>query len=125
MPVRALETFTFNQPESILSALSKVKITDKINPRLPDPIVATNSLCATPQTMSFDFRYAPHLRLSDMVLRTEYNSRCPKLDCHPLETFKDVMEQRGLRMVIQHVFWLGHSSAATVANVNKAWVRAH
>ncbi|GFS50357.1 hypothetical protein TNIN_444241 [Trichonephila inaurata madagascariensis] len=30
------------------------------------------------------------------------------------------MEQRDRRIMIKHDFWLGHSEAATVANVNKA-----
>ncbi|GFX53737.1 hypothetical protein TNCV_1596831 [Trichonephila clavipes] len=38
-----------------------------------------------------------------------------------VKTFKDLMEQHDRRIVIQHYFWFGHSVAATVANVNKAW----
>ncbi|GFS39417.1 hypothetical protein TNIN_261221 [Trichonephila inaurata madagascariensis] len=38
-----------------------------------------------------------------------------------LETLKDVKEQYDLQIVIQRDFWLGHSTAATVAKVNKVW----
>ncbi|GFV99257.1 hypothetical protein TNCV_1512291 [Trichonephila clavipes] len=56
---------------------------DHHKPRLPVPIVATNSLHATPQTAKLNKRQAPYQRLSDIRLRTVYQSRCPKIDCHP------------------------------------------
>ncbi|GFV85752.1 hypothetical protein TNCV_2003721 [Trichonephila clavipes] len=55
-------------------------------PRLPDSIVATNSLHATPQTVNSNESQAPHQRLYVMGLRTEYQFRCPKIDFHPLGT---------------------------------------
>ncbi|GFY74682.1 hypothetical protein TNIN_366931 [Trichonephila inaurata madagascariensis] len=38
-----------------------------------------------------------------------------------LETFKDVIRLRDVRIAIQREFWLGHSAIATVAKVNKAY----
>ncbi|GFW47192.1 hypothetical protein TNCV_56451 [Trichonephila clavipes] len=58
---------------------------DHHKPRLPDPIDASNSLYATPQTGNSNGRQAQHQRLHDMGLRTEYQSICPKIDCHPLQ----------------------------------------
>ncbi|GFW99118.1 hypothetical protein TNCV_3008881 [Trichonephila clavipes] len=71
----ALFTSTSNQSGNIHSALSNTKFPsheDHHKPRLPDPIVATNSLHAIPQTVNFNERQAPHQRLFDMGLRTEY-----------------------------------------------------
>ncbi|GFU81599.1 hypothetical protein TNCV_4927301 [Trichonephila clavipes] len=64
--------FYLKQPDSIHSAKSKSLPTsgreEHPKPRLPNPIVATNSLHATPQNVNSNYNHVPDHRLSDMGL---------------------------------------------------------
>ncbi|GFT79690.1 hypothetical protein TNCV_3838761 [Trichonephila clavipes] len=74
------------------------------NPRLPDLIVRSIAVMPLSRMQNCTFAMSNITDYPDMGLRTVVTVQMPKIQ--RLETFKDVMEQRDLRIVIPHDFCL-------------------